>query len=332
MKTSSNIGPGVRAFTGWFFCLLFGLLGLASLFTSVLSGLFLLLMGITCAPPFRKLWYQKFPKTSAADMNITLIGLFLVSAFFQDSDYVDPAQRAAQEAKEAAIEEFSQNRASIIASVKESYDKGSYLSAQLEAQTYLASEDPELKALFDAAKAAHERKQQEEAAAKREAERKAKTERLVAQLKAIPAAEIHRNQALYAQLVQMNPDNERFKEKLDHYTAKVDEQKRREAEAKAKREKEHQERVARFGERPTQSAWDGSYFAVDEYLRRVANDPDSIEISGCTEVNYHSEGWLVGCNYRGRNGFGGMVRQANWFTIRHGRVVQMHDADAFRSP
>ena len=42
------------------------------------------------------------------------------------------------------------------------------------------------------------------------------------------------------------------------------------------------------------------------------------------------KGWLVGCNYRGRNGFGGMIRQANWFTITHGRVVKMDDYSAYR--
>ncbi len=42
------------------------------------------------------------------------------------------------------------------------------------------------------------------------------------------------------------------------------------------------------------------------------------------------DGWLVGCDYRGRNGFGGMIRNSNWFTIRHKHVIAMHDADRYR--
>lgn len=90
------------------------------------------------------------------------------------------------------------------------------------------------------------------------------------------------------------------------------------------------ERRRRFGAQPRPSAWDGTYREVKDYLRRVANDPESIEIDVCTGVYHTNEGWLVGCDYRGRNAFGGMIRQSNWFVIRNGTVVAMKDADAYR--
>ena len=108
---------------------------------------------------------------------------------------------------------------------------------------------------------------------------------------------------------------------------------RREASRKReeqKREAVRQARIDKFGEPPAASPWDGSYYVIEKYLKKIANDPDSIDIDGCTEVYYTDDGWLVGCDYRGRNAFGGLVRQSNWFTIIHGVVVQMHDADAYK--
>jgi hypothetical protein len=99
---------------------------------------------------------------------------------------------------------------------------------------------------------------------------------------------------------------------------------------KTKEELEQERRIARFGAQPVPSAWDGSYREVEKYLDVVARDPESVKVEGCTDVKVSPDGWLVGCNWRGRNGFGGMDRQANWFTIKGGRVVQMHDSSAFR--
>jgi hypothetical protein len=99
---------------------------------------------------------------------------------------------------------------------------------------------------------------------------------------------------------------------------------------KTPQEIEMEKLVAKFGRAPVASAWDGSYSEVERYLERVARDPDSVEVDGCTEVKRATNGWLVGCNWRGRNGFGGMERQANWFTVRGGQVVAMHDYSAYR--
>jgi len=60
------------------------------------------------------------------------------------------------------------------------------------------------------------------------------------------------------------------------------------------------------------------------------NDPESLEMDACTEVYYVTDGWLVGCDYRGRNAFNAMIRQSNCFIIRQGRVVSMKDGSAYR--
>jgi len=89
--------------------------------------------------------------------------------------------------------------------------------------------------------------------------------------------------------------------------------------------------AVKYGKRPNHNAGDGSYLEVESYLERTLRDPDSLKFDGCTDVRLHNQqGWLVGCTYRAKNGFGGYTRQANWFTIRGGQVIAMHEAGAFK--
>jgi hypothetical protein len=184
---------------------------------------------------------------------------------------------------------------------------------------YLISDDEELAELYRQAKEAKEK-----------AEREAKAEKILSKLEIIPESRYAPNRYLYQQLVANNPDNKNYKDKLNYYSAKLEEQREK---ARIERERQEKERAARFaahGEPPIQSVWDGSYHEVERYLKRIANDPDSIEIDGCTSVYHTEKGWLVGCDHRGRNAFGGMIQQSNGFTIVHGTVVGMHDASAFK--
>jgi len=52
-------------------------------------------------------------------------------------------------------------------------------------------------------------------------------------------------------------------------------------------------------------------------------------MDGYTKVYHTENGWLVGCDYRGINAFGGMIRQYNWFTIVHAHVINMLDSTAY---
>ena len=88
---------------------------------------------------------------------------------------------------------------------------------------------------------------------------------------------------------------------------------------------------AKFGKRPDQSEWDGSYREVKRYLASAANDPDSIEISGCTKTSVDEKaGWIVGCEYRGKNAFGGLIKNSNWFVIKNQAVVKMLPGDSYK--
>lgn len=204
--------------------------------------------------------------------------------------------------------ELKQNREGVISEIIELIAKGDFGLAYRKADRFREFEDAELKELASQAWEKH-RKQEEK--------------RIIAKLKGIPATQYQANINEYAKLAKLFPENERYKQKLSHYRGKLAAEKKRESQ-------EREQRLAKFGEPPKQSGWDGSYFEVKQYLRKVANDPDSIDIDGCTEVYHTKNGWLVGCDYRGRNAFGGMVRNSNWFTIRHGRVVNMEESSAYK--
>lgn len=87
-------------------------------------------------------------------------------------------------------------------------------------------------------------------------------------------------------------------------------------------EKERLYMVKHFGSKPVASGWDGSYYAVKKYLEDVANDPDSIKIKGCTKpLADKKRGWIVGCEFYGKNAFGATIKNARWFFIMHDAVI-----------
>ena len=95
------------------------------------------------------------------------------------------------------------------------------------------------------------------------------------------------------------------------------------------REQAHRNRVAKFGDLPQRDSLFGGYYEVKKYLKSVAHDPDSIKFERCTNVYHTKSGWLVGCEFRGKNAFGAYVRNFNWFTIRYGQVIKVDEASAY---
>jgi hypothetical protein len=263
-----------------------------------------------------------------------------VIIFFGQSQDRKAKELAAKEAQEKAqkvaalrqqnIDHFNQNSSEILNEVKMSFQKGNYKEVISLSAKYLPSQNQELIKLNSKAKTELAAIAKAEKAAKEKAQRDSKTKKIVAKLKTIPSSKYQQNRDLYRQLVKYDPDNAKFKEKLQFYSANIKEQQEKERVEQERLRKEREARIATFGEPPTQSSWDGSYLPVERYLKRVANDPDSIKIDGCTKVYYTENGWLVGCDYRGRNAFGGMIRQSSWFTIVHGRVIKMHDSSAYK--
>ncbi len=326
----------------WVFGILSLLIGIVSIIESPLGGLSLILISLLLLPPIRNLVHSKIKKELPVKVRgVAIFVLFIAFGIFVGQSQDRKAQEvAAQEAQEKAervasirqqnIDYFNNNSSSILSKIKTALDNANYKEVVSLSSKYLPSKNKELINLHGEAKSKMAAIVKAEKETKEKAERKAKTEEILTKLKSIPASQYERNRALYQQLVTYNPSTGKYKDKLSYYSGKVKEAKEKERIKKEKIRKEREARIAKFGEAPVQSAWDGSYRAVERYLESVANDPDSIEMDGCTKVYHIKEGWLVGCDYRGRNAFGGMVRQSNWFTIVHGIVIQKHKASAYK--
>lgn len=81
----------------------------------------------------------------------------------------------------------------------------------------------------------------------------------------------------------------------------------------------------KYGEQPTISYDGKTCFEVEPYLKRALNDPESLIMSGCSTPRLIPDGWLVGCGYRARNSFGGMVRKRAFFVVKHSQVISYNE-------
>lgn len=211
-------------------------------------------------------------------------------------------------AREKLAEELRMNRANIIATVRELIAKGEYAPARSQANRFRSLDDSELRSLSEEATQKYGLKREKD---------------LLSQLRKGKKSDFESAVSSYQELASLFPNNPIYKTSLQRAQGEL-------AVKKARDHDEEQRRLALFGEPPKQRSWDGSYASVESYLRRVLNDPDSLQMNGCTGVFHIDSGWLVGCDYRGKNGFGGLVRQSNWFTIRHEQVVTMQEATAYQ--
>lgn len=326
----------------WVFGVLLALSGLLLLIEAPLAGICLIAISLLLLPPVRNAVFAKtnkeFPFKARA---ISIFVLFIAfGIFLGQSEQKKAAELEAQKAEEQAqniakarqenIDYFNSHKEEILASASSALSEKNYQVVVNQTSKYLPANDEGLNEIYGKAKSALDEIKKAEKEAKEKLQRESKTKELVAKLKTVPASKFAENKNLYQQLVKLNPDNTTYRQKLDYYSQKLSEKIEKEKREQERLKKEREARIAKFGEPPTQSAWDGSYYAVERYLKRVANDPDSIDIDGCTKVYHTESGWLVGCDYRGRNAFGGMIRQSNWFTIVHGQVIQMHDASAYK--
>lgn len=314
----------------WLLGLFIGLIGVVTLLDSLLGGLCLIVASLLLLPPVRIFFYGKIRWEIPIRVRAAIILILLITfGFFKGQSMEREAtklrvQQAEEHAEKLAeirrnnVIYFNKNKKEIISSVSLALSKNDYQLVMSQAGRYLSANDVELNEIYNKAKQAQEKIQNE-----------LKTKEILTQLKKIPSAQFSVNKDLYKQLITLNPDNAAYKKKFSYYEQQLNEKLKREQDKKDRIKRQREARIAKFGEPPIRSEWDRSYYEVERYLKKVANDPDSIEIDSCTTVSYIKSGWLVGCDYRGRNGFGGMIRQSNWFTIIHGQVVQMHDASAY---
>jgi|SRR5690625_295961 len=231
------------------------------------------------------------------------IGLYLFAGFWALVTLmivivmlVVPSEQPEEEANEStAASFFEANRDSILTHLRTLVEAEEYNRAENAGFEYEEVDDPEFWEVYN----------------------QAREQVLLDQARRIPASFTRENLEIYNELLSIDPSNTRYQERAAHYRGIIDQ--RRQA---------HRDHVARYGEPPEQRSW-GSYDVVRDYLQARAHDPRSIDIDTCTSVRRTDGGWLIGCDYRGKNAFGAVVRNSHWFIVRHGRVVAQHPFDRY---
>lgn len=101
---------------------------------------------------------------------------------------------------------------------------------------------------------------------------------------------------------------------------------RNEAEAdrrlKARSDAEAKALETQCGSRPAISPLDGGSIAAEEYVKRSAHDPGSVDVERCTEPKVNpSTCWTTTCDVRATNALGAKVLNQVRFSFRQGAVV-----------
>ncbi len=297
---------------GYVFGAVFALLGLVSLIGDPLAAVPLLLISALLLPPSSRWLTAKLGQVlNPKSKGVAVVMLFVV--FGAAAEYEDErdGRSAAEEAAEAKARDertrFYAGKDSIVSLGESLISDENFVEALQVISTYGSVEDEALNALKERAQSGRQR------VAAKEREKV-----LVAQVRTVPAKETKRNMDIYRELIGLDPDNQRYQERFEHYQ-----------KIHTREQQQRRQRAVFLGETPVASAWDGTYREVKEYLRAVARDPKSVDVEACTKVFEADEGWVVACDWRARNGFGGMNRESNWFVIRQMRVIEMKPITAY---
>lgn len=243
---------------------------------------------------------------------IIIIVLVLIIGFVLKNSWEESQAEAARIAK---VEKFKSNPEIILTEIRALLKEKKFSQALTLGKSYASSSNAELLGLI-----------QEIEVIQLQIKNEAEEKKLLAEVKAVPAKELKKNQELYAKLIALNPKEPTYKQKHDYYGSKI---KAHEEEQRAL-QKKRDALVKKFGNPPMEAGFMTNYYLeVLQYLQKAAHDPNSLEFEGCTDVHQSNQGWVVGCAYRGRNGYGGIVKNSNWFTIRHGKVVKVEPSSSY---
>ncbi|WP_444945132.1 hypothetical protein ACJJIP_11280 [Microbulbifer sp. VTAC004] len=278
----------------WSFGVLFLLFGLVSLAESLLGGICLIIISLLLLPISRKMAYSKTNKKIPTAARVTAIFVL----FFAFGALIGPVQEkkeqelAAQREEKAARDHqekmlhFNKKREEILAKANSALSEKNYQTAATLTDKHLYSGDKEISEINKTAKNKIAEIQKIE-----------KTKTLLAKLKSVPASETEENIQLYQQLAKLHPNNEKYKAKITHYNNQLE---------KIEKEKIAAEARNKLIKRQF-SPWDGSHNNLERFIKKAMNDPDSYKHD---KTVYWDKGdhLIVKTTYRGKNAFGGVVR------------------------
>lgn len=280
----------------WIFGVLAILLGLALLTMSVIGGLAFLMIGLLLLPPARDYVFNKYKVSITGSTRGFLIAVFFfVSIGFIANDSANSGEaKEKQEAKAATekieqkkknnLEYFAKNKAAILKQLNAQLNTKDYKAVVDGARKYLASKDSDLHAVHD----------------------KAKEKLLLADLNQV---KINQNnfgklQSIYQQLSNIDSNSKEYKESAEYYAKQikiVEDKKKEEALKQQMVEQRNKELQAQF------SSWDGSHRGLERHIKKVMNDPDSYQHDETRYID-HGDYLIIITSFRGKNGFGGVVR------------------------
>ncbi len=278
----------------WIFGSLLLLIGIATFFTYPLPAITILAISSLILPPVRKFAYVKFGKKLTYQTRLfSILALFLLTGLFfmvgespEKIDHKLDTQKT--NISQQNIDYFHANHQEILLDIRNAIEKKEYDVAIAIAGSYLATNDAELSGLYGKAKVL-----------RANLIKKTTTDNILSDLKKIPEQDYERNMELYGQLVRMYPDNEKYRKKYGYYSNKMRELKQKQRLAATRKES----LKSQF------SAWDGSHIKLEQFIKNSMNDPDSYKH---VETVYWDMGdyLVVRTTFRGKNAFGGVVKNA----------------------
>lgn len=272
------------------------LFGLLMLISATVGGLMFIVAGLFLLPPIRGYAFNITKRELSVQARGATVACLIFGAFIAigisgindaDAKKAEEArqQAAAQaEAQQRKAEQFAANREAILAAANSSLTTGKFEEAIAQLSQYASVKDDQLQQTLATAKAGIElqTKKATEAGLLKEAKATEDDARL---------AEI------YSKLATLFPDNKKYSQQRALHVKAVEDAKAK-AAAEAARQKLIEQQF---------SAWDGSHINLERAIKKSMNDPDSYEHD---ETKYWDRGdhLVVLTQFRGRNGFGGMVR------------------------
>jgi hypothetical protein len=228
----------------------------------------------------------------------------------EESRIQDLADAQAAEAKQAADAAaklsatqayFAENRASVLSEFAAAVDGKNLPTAKaIRDRFILAVKDPE----FDLILNRYVDLKEEVAREEEEKARKAEVAELTGKLSSIEPTDYIQAITVYTKLVALEPANKSYQQKLDRFIKARDASAAKEAaaQAAATAKAERQKKIeAQF------SGWSGAHYNFERMIKDAMNDPGSYEH---VETKYIDKGSYIRvfCTFRGKNGFGGTVK------------------------
>lgn len=289
----------------WLFGILFIIVGIVILIKSPLAGLSLIGVSLLLLPPVKNFAYEKTNKTFPTEVKVVVIAILLIAfAVFMGQSQEKADQELgikqekeltnkAEKIRQKNIDYFNANREEIMLIAKQALLSNEYQLVISSSTRYLVSNDPELKKIHSSAK----------------------TKVLLAELESVSEKNYRKNDRLYRQLTLLHPDDDGYRLKSAFYKRQV-----AQGRTVASDAKERQVMIDRQF-----SNWNGSHRNLERMIKKAMNDPESYvhdETSYLDKGNY----LIVKTTYRGKNAFGGIVRNVVKAKISlDGEILQIID-------